>query len=144
MASSSEAVTRAISIASEIKRKRLKESLEREELMQFVDYPGRAMQSGPDGERDKRVPPNEIRIYLSRIPLEELVPKAAGNDGVPVDSSLLPGSDAGPSSTGKPTRNTASLFKPPLPQRNHRIASNKNESDSGKKKSFWQKAKPNV
>lgn len=72
VANSAETVPRAISIASEVKRRVIKSSpRDDENLMQYIDYPGRTRR---ESNKDK-TPPGRIKIYLSRIQLEEFTPK---------------------------------------------------------------------
>ena len=75
VANSAETVPRAITIASEVKRRVIKSSpRDDENLMQYIDYPGRTRR---ESNKDK-TPPGRIKIYLSRIQLEEFTPKAGG------------------------------------------------------------------
>ncbi|KAL7009691.1 hypothetical protein EMMF5_000599 [Cystobasidiomycetes sp. EMM_F5] len=94
LAANADTVTRAISIASEVKRRRSKNN--EEDLLQFLDFPGRSRRGSNSTPQD-RAPPTEIKIFLSRIPLEEFVP-----------DSISTKMDGRSKSTNKVT-------KPPLP-----------------------------
>lgn len=90
VANSAETVPRAISIASEVKRRVIKSSpRDDENLMQYIDYPGRTRR---ESNKDK-TPPGRIKIYLSRIQLEEFTPKPAGpaQDSAAIEKERLAG-----------------------------------------------------
>ena len=137
MASSSETVQRAILVASEVKRQRMKDSMEREELMQFIDYPGRAQRKNSNDPENK-TPPTKIKIYLSRIPLEELVPQQPGSTGSgrATDRSLGTASFV-EKQNGNEIRQPS---KPPLPPKTSTkssSSSSKVDGENTKKKRFW-------
>lgn len=102
---------RAIVIASETKRLLLKQA--NDDISQYIDYPGRRPSTsagasaaikanGAEGGRGAmggnaftdKAPPRQIKIYLSRIPLEEFVPKpqrhnSAGESGTLSDKERM-------------------------------------------------------
>ena len=104
---------RAIAIASETKRLLLKQA--NDDISQYIDYPGRrpstgaaaasaVKENGASGGRGAmggnaftdKAPPRQIKIYLSRIPLEEFVPKpqrhnsaGAGDNEAPSDKERM-------------------------------------------------------
>ena len=159
LANSADTVPRAISIASEVKRHVMKHR--NEDLMQFIDYPGRkdsAGQSARTGSRPSadKGPPRQMKIYLSRIPLEEFVPKGpAANTGPLTEKDRIAmhyKAQQPPPPAPRPTANghaqpvaqspsaPAVLYKvsgadprrPPLPPKGHT-----SKEDEGKKRSFW-------
>ena len=129
--------------------------------MQFIDYPGRkdsTGQSGRNAQSAEKGPPRQMKIYLSRIPLEEFAPKkpasAAGPEPVSEKERIArhlaaqqqPPIPARPAANGHtqpaaPSAAPAAVLhkapgrdprRPPLPPKK-----SDSKEDDGKKKSFW-------
>lgn len=157
LANSADTVPRAVTVASEVKRHIMKHR--NEDLMQFIDYPGRKDSSG-QGSRETpfapqcKAPPRQMKIYLSRIRLDEFVPKQPapiGSSGPQSEKERLhahyathppvplPGSNAPTSILGGGSlpatlhkKHGADPRKPPLPPK----AANGKEEE-GRLRSFW-------
>lgn len=159
VANNAETVPRAISIASEVKRRVIKSSpRDDENLMQYIDYPGRTRR---DSNKDK-TPPGRIKIYLSRIQLEEFTPRAgASNEAVSEKERLaahlrardnangarLPPSGSS-SSTARPTPpDRARLHRPsgapPLPPKGKQTAAlgSDSQGDQSRLRAFFSRAR---
>jgi len=155
-------VLRAISISSEIKRLKLKQQQQKlssspsprppraspnsskdDEIMTFIDYPGRERRHS--NAKEDKVPPTRIKIYLSRITLEEFVPKrpdSADSHGEAGKENQRGGSGSSPGPSvlsklqiGRP----GNTLKPPLPPKTDAHRDDTRE-DGSKKKSFWARA----
>lgn len=158
VANSAETVPRAISIASEVKRRVIKSSpRDDENLMQYIDYPGRTRRES----NKEKTPPGRIKIYLSRIQLEEFTPKvgSASNDSATEKERLAahlrerdtlprqrPQVPAG-SSSRPPQQGGARLQRPPggppLPPKG-RQASNTladNQAEQSRLRAFFSRAR---
>lgn len=173
IASSADAVPRAVSIASEVKRKHTKSSKQKEDLMQYIDYPGRSTvapsptpdkktttsssssrrgsSSNTNTPRDKPVPPEEIVVYLSRIPLQEFATKSSStskrteNVSGPTPSTSTSAGRARPAAHGSSSEPHHKISKaPPLPPKSALTAAASSGSPAGdssasRGRSFWQK-----
>lgn len=116
VASSAETVPRAISIASEVKRRIIKSSpRDDENLMQYIDYPGRARR---ESNKDK-TPPGRIKIYLSRIQLEEFTPKPGStNEGAAEKERLAAHLGVRDRTEAlRPSQPSSTAARPPQPER---------------------------
>lgn len=112
-----ETVPRAISIASEVKRRVIKSSpRDDENLMQYIDYPGRTRR---ESNKDK-TPPARIKIYLSRIQLEEFTPKSSTTNESLSEKERFAANLRQRDNSGRPSRPSvpgSSAVRPPQPER---------------------------
>lgn len=126
--------------------------------MQFIDYPGRKDSSGEANSRQtssagqSKAPPRQMKIYLSRILLQEFVPKQPTRTGSADGEKARLASHFATQAPSPPPRTSSANIphtsqaspatlhkkpgsdprKPPLPPKNHA-----NKEEEGRFRSFW-------